>query len=223
MDFSDYEKATVLHDLNKPIPGSLKGKYSLVVDGGTLEHVFNFPQAIKNCMEMVAVGGHYAGITPVNNTMGHGFYQFSPELYFTIFRNENGFRVKKIIVYVQYPDGTCSDWYEVVDPQQVKNRVMLTNSNPTYMMVLAEKISEEEIFAGSPQQSDYEVLWSIKQSITENKKREEESRIKFLYRKFTPKRVKILLHNIYDLFTKEKVVNEDLGKIDDKHFKKIVF
>jgi len=37
-----------------------------------------------------------------------------------------------------------------------------------------------------------------------------------------PKRAKILLRNIYDLFTKERIVNEDLGKIDETHFKKII-
>ena len=222
IDYSNYEKATIIHDLNEPVPDSLKGKFTAIVDGGTIEHVFNFPQAIKNCMEMLAVGGHYTGITPVNNTMGHGFYQFSPELYFNIFRNENGFRVKKIIIYVQYPDGSYSVWYEVMDPQKVKNRVMLSNSNPTYIMVIAEKIANVPVFLKTPQQSDYETLWTIKQAINENKKPAQESSIKFLYRKIMPKRAKILLRNIYDLFTKERIVNEDLGKIDETHFKKII-
>ena len=69
----------------------LKNKYTLVIDGGCLEHIFNFPVAIKNCMEMLQEGGHFIGITPANNLMGHGFYQFSPELYFRIFSKENGF------------------------------------------------------------------------------------------------------------------------------------
>jgi hypothetical protein len=82
LDFSDYERATLIHDLNLPLPTELKGRYSAVIDGGTLEHVFNFPVAISNAMGALSVGGHYIGITPANNNMGHGFYQFSPELYF---------------------------------------------------------------------------------------------------------------------------------------------
>jgi len=42
--------------MSQPIDTIHKNKYDLVFDGGTLEHVFNFPVAIKNCMEMVKVG-----------------------------------------------------------------------------------------------------------------------------------------------------------------------
>jgi hypothetical protein len=49
IDYSSFENATTLHDLNKPIPSTLKERYSVVFDGGTLEHVFNFPMAIKGC------------------------------------------------------------------------------------------------------------------------------------------------------------------------------
>jgi len=73
MDVSDYEKATLLHDLNEPIADPYKGTYNTVIDSGTLEHVFNFPVAIKNCMELIQPGGHYIGITPCNNFFGHGF------------------------------------------------------------------------------------------------------------------------------------------------------
>jgi len=221
MDFSNYEGATIIHDLNEPIDSTLKGKYTAIVDGGTIEHVFNFPQAIKNCMEMLKIGGHYIGVTPVNNTMGHGFYQYSPELYFNIFSEENGFRVKQVIICTQHSDGTTGNWYEVLDPKIVKGRVMLVNNNPTFLMVLAEKVTDTKIFAATPQQSDYVTLWSIKQSLKENIKPLGEGKIKFLYRKFTPKFLKIFLHNLYDLFTKERIVIEDLGKIDGAQFKKI--
>src|ERR1039458_10086781 len=55
LDNSTYEQATIIHDLNQPIPGHLRLSFSCVLDGGAIEHVFNFPQAIRNCMEMVAV------------------------------------------------------------------------------------------------------------------------------------------------------------------------
>ena len=41
MDISTFEKATVIHDLNLAIPETLRRKYTVVFDGGTLEHVFN--------------------------------------------------------------------------------------------------------------------------------------------------------------------------------------
>jgi hypothetical protein len=56
MDASPFEGASDVHDLNEPIPASLKQNFSTVVDLGTLEHVFNFPQAIANAMETVELG-----------------------------------------------------------------------------------------------------------------------------------------------------------------------
>ena len=53
MDISDYEGAQIIHDLNFVIPERLEKKYDVVIDGGTLEHIFNFPIAISNCMKMV--------------------------------------------------------------------------------------------------------------------------------------------------------------------------
>ncbi len=91
VDYSPYESATVLHDMNLPIPDSLKGRFTVVHDGGTLEHVFNIAQALKNCMEMVQVGGHFIQVTCANNYMGHGFWQFSPEVVFRAFVPANGF------------------------------------------------------------------------------------------------------------------------------------
>ena len=221
IDFSDYEKASVIHDMNQPVPETLKDKYTAIVDGGTIEHVFNFPVAIKNCMEMLRTGGHYIAITPVNNLMGHGFYQFSPELYYAVFAADNGFAIKKIVIVTQDMSGKFSDWYEVLDPHRVKSRVTLSNSNATYLLVLAEKKADKPIFQKLPQQSDYEMTWSIKESLQNNKPPKNEGYMKYLYRKYTPNRLKILGHNIHELFTKQQVVNEDLGKINAEHFRKM--
>jgi hypothetical protein len=46
-DCTGYEGATHVHDMNCAIPESMKGQYSLVIDSGTLEHVFNYPVAIN--------------------------------------------------------------------------------------------------------------------------------------------------------------------------------
>lgn len=57
IDISDYEGANILLDLNEPIPQKYENKYMAVIDGGLLEHIFDFPSAIKNVMSMVSVGG----------------------------------------------------------------------------------------------------------------------------------------------------------------------
>ena len=112
LDASAYEEATIIHDLNQPLPEELHSRYSLVIDGGSLEHVFDFPMAAKNCMDLLEEEGSYIGITPANNFLGHGFYQFSPELYFRVFSPDNGFRVLKMYLYADRKKNASFYWYE---------------------------------------------------------------------------------------------------------------
>ena len=51
IDIHDAEGATICHDLNLPIPTELHTKYSVVIDGGTLEHIYNLPSAIRQRRE----------------------------------------------------------------------------------------------------------------------------------------------------------------------------
>jgi hypothetical protein len=157
VDFSDYEGATHIHDMNVPLPESLRGKFSAVVDCGTLEHVFHFVQALKNCMEMVATGGHFIQVSNANNFMGHGFWQISPELIYRVLSPSNGFRVEMVLLHEVVPGG---GWYFAADPDTVRGRVQLCNSRPTYILTAAKKVAEAEIFATTPQQSDYVGSWN---------------------------------------------------------------
>lgn len=157
LDASNYEGASIIHDMNLPIPDELKGKFDFVDDGGTLEHVFAFPTAIKNCMELLKVGGHLMINTPANNNFGHGFYQFSPELFFRVLSPENGFKVERMVAFEHF-DG--SQWFEVADPDLVRSRVELLNHRRRVQLsVRAVKTQETQIFAKTPQQSDYAVAW----------------------------------------------------------------
>lgn len=157
LDASPYERASIIQDLNLPMDGKHKGGFDTVIDGGSLEHVFNFPVAIKNCMELLKLDGHYLGITPANNFFGHGFYQFSPELYYRVFSKENGFEMTRLLFFIDKPG---ADWFEVKDADQVRERVTLYNSHPSYLFVVAKRTMEKNIFEVAPQQSDYQnMLW----------------------------------------------------------------
>jgi len=98
IDASGWEGATVVHDLNRPVPPDLLDRFTVVIDSGTLEHVFDFPTAIRNCMQMVRVGGHLLLMTPSNNEAGHGFYQFSPELLFRALSPAYGYSVVEMLL-----------------------------------------------------------------------------------------------------------------------------
>jgi hypothetical protein len=110
-------------------------------------------------------------------------------------------------------------WFEVADPKSVKERVTLVNQKPLYLMLLAQKKSAKEIFSLIPQQSDYAAKWVIMESMQENKKVEQVSRLKFVYRKYMPTVIKTFLRNLYLLAAKSTVHSEELGEINPQYFK----
>jgi hypothetical protein len=164
MDYSAYEGADIIHDLNTPVAADLSNRFDAVIDGGSLEHVFNFPVAIASLMTMVRVGGRLFMTTPANNMCGHGMYQFSPELMFRIFSPENGFEVVRLqLVEARFPSVELTRnrrVYEVRDPAEVRSRVRFVSKRPVMMMVEAKKLVAMPLFVRPPLQSDYVSHWT---------------------------------------------------------------
>ncbi|TPG08130.1 hypothetical protein [Sphingomonas oligophenolica] len=157
MDISDYEGASVIHDLNAPLAEEHQGRFSLVFDGGTLEHVFNCPTALASYMKLPRVGGHLIVSVPSNNEMGHGFYQFSPEFFFRTLSPENGYAIRGLFLA---PVFTERSWLMVRDPERMRRRVGYNGWRmPTYIFVIAERLTNVTPFTRPPQQSDYAVEW----------------------------------------------------------------
>jgi|WetSurMetagenome_2_1015567.scaffolds.fasta_scaffold01106_7 hypothetical protein len=197
IDISGYEGANILHDMNQPIPGYLTNSFDVVYDGGSLEHVFNLPQGLKNCMEMVKVGGHLIIETIANNVMGHGFYQFSPELFYRCLSPANGFQVERMIIYEMRPDKKL---YNVIDPNDLKCRVELCNRFPTFLYVQSRRVALQECFAQPPQQSDYEICWSSGVGDVNRQSGESESAdLRGKVRKYIPGRAFDFLRYMYHI------------------------
>ena len=156
LDASNFEGAEFVHDLNQPLPPELKERFDVVYDGGTLEHVFNFPVALKNCMEMLRPGGRLIIHTIANNYCGHGFYQFSPELFFRVCNDDNGFAMERMVAHRVGPYGP---WYEVADPGAIRSRVEVLTFTPLQLLVRARRTKVVPVFATTPQQSDYTPRW----------------------------------------------------------------
>lgn len=157
IDVSNYEGATILHDLNAPLPPEHHQKYTTVLECGTIEHIFNFPTAIRNCMELLAVDGRLLCCTVANNFCGHGFYQFSPELFYRVLRPENGFEIERMVVCDAFYE---SRWYALTDPDVLKHRVELVGPYPAMLLVQARRVAAVAPFQQSPQQSDYASAWA---------------------------------------------------------------
>jgi SAM-dependent methyltransferase len=90
VDLFPDEGPDIIADLNSPFPPNLCDSYDLVFDSGTTEHCFHVKQVLENALRALKVGGVVMHILPMSGFAGHGFYQFSPEL-FSGFYGSNGF------------------------------------------------------------------------------------------------------------------------------------
>lgn len=150
-DASSYESATVIHDMNKPL--QMNQQFDTVLDCGTLEHVFNVPIALSNIAALCKKGGRIIHALPGNNYSGHGFYQFSPELFFSVYSAANGFAETEVFI-AEVTDG--EHWWKSVVPVGGV-RVEYTSSQRSYVLALSRKMDEQT--RQSVQQSDYVANW----------------------------------------------------------------
>ena len=153
LDVSGYECAELIHDLNTPVPAELEGTSSFVYDGGTIEHVFDVAEAIRNVMRLTKIGGTILLSSPANGQCGHGFYQFSPELFYRVLE-ANGFA--DIQIYLVALLGPTR-WFRASDPRTLRRRIQFSSSEAMQLMVVAKKVRNYDTFT-VPQQSDYSDL-----------------------------------------------------------------
>lgn len=89
-DISASEGPTFTLDLNDPIPETLHGRYDVVVDSGTIEHVFDLKAVLRNIHLLLKPGGRVIHMTvPVSNYVDHGYHAFSPQLLFEYYAVNN--------------------------------------------------------------------------------------------------------------------------------------
>ena len=160
LDYSDYEGARHIHDMNQPWPeGRPPRQFDVVFDGGTLEHVFNFPQALLNAASLVKVGGSLLSVTPADGWLGHGFYQPQPELFFRFLTPERGFKLHGVWLAEFGPAPAMSRLFQIKDPAQSGCRPLVPGRRPLAMLVFAEKTSERPAPLSWPSQSNYTAMW----------------------------------------------------------------
>jgi SAM-dependent methyltransferase len=76
-------------DLVEPLPDDCHHQADLVVDAGTLEHIFELPAALRNMNRILKPGGVILHLTPVN-FFDHGFINVNPCLYHDFYK-ANGY------------------------------------------------------------------------------------------------------------------------------------
>lgn len=93
MDFSEFEGASIIQDLSAEVAPDLVGRFDVIYDGGTCEHIFDLPTAFHNIHRMLRPGGTLIGHSPCNNWINHAFYQISPEMAYGFWQKAMGYEV----------------------------------------------------------------------------------------------------------------------------------
>lgn len=92
LDLLGSEGASIIHDLSQPVPHRWRNHFELVIDGGTLEHVFDIAAALRHIVSLLKVGGAAFHVSPLSGWENHGFYSINPKLLARFYR-ANGFEV----------------------------------------------------------------------------------------------------------------------------------
>jgi hypothetical protein len=156
-DASDYEGATFVSDFNRPIEHP--DRYDTVLDLGSCEHVFDVAQALRNVASLCAVGGQIIHSLPADNLHGHGFWQFSAQVFFSLYSEANGFAETEVIL-TETRDRTV--WYRVRQPPAGGNRFEVGSRSAMYALVRTRKVADVVRSSSSlrVQQSDYVHKWA---------------------------------------------------------------
>lgn len=109
LDVSDFEKCDVIHDLNDPIPEKYHGQYDAIYDGGTLEHVFHFPNCLANIHKLLKPNGVIMHCSPSHNHVDHGFYMFCPTVYHDYY-TANNYKILKSNIFEYHEASDKKPW-----------------------------------------------------------------------------------------------------------------
>ena len=162
LDIDDYEGANIIHDLNIKIPEKLENKYDTILDFGTLEHIFDVKTAIENISLMSKKNGMILHVSPTNNFCGHGFYQFSPEFFNTVYSLNKSYKNTEIFLSNTYDS---KNWYKLKEFNN--KRINIQSDQETY--VLCKTIIVNKNISNQLQQSDYKEKYKEKKNINDIK------------------------------------------------------
>jgi hypothetical protein len=89
----DGHRDSIAIDLNRDaVPRQLRGKFHLVVNTGTTEHVANQDNAFRVMHDLATVGGIMIHALPAGGMMNHGLINYNTKFFFHLCR-ENGYEV----------------------------------------------------------------------------------------------------------------------------------
>ena len=164
LDFSDFEGASIVFDLTQDCPPALEGRFDVVYDGGTCEHIFDLPKAYKNIDAFLKPGGVLIGHSPCNNWINHAFYQISPEMVFGHWEKAMGYSVLELSLQPLLPN-FADQVVRTTNPNKTGKRPRLKGKPPKNSPLILnyavrKPLSTAKQTAGT-YQTDYVAKWDF--------------------------------------------------------------
>lgn len=167
LDFSDFEQAELIVDLNRPVSPELHQRFDALMDGGTLEHVFHLPNALANIHAMLRPGGRIIHWTPAANFVDHGFYMLSPTFFWDYY-SANEYDIKTIRFIRHSPEDPDPRYQilEVMDyaPGCLNSVNMGGLDAAIYETFVVAKKTAQSTADRIPQQGAYQKAWAAAQA-----------------------------------------------------------
>ena len=91
IDVTDYEGASVVHDMCEPLPSNLKGKFDFVWNGSCLDNIFDAAAAQRNSCDLLATNGRIVTMEMANSHYG-SYGAFSQGWFFDYYAINNFLR-----------------------------------------------------------------------------------------------------------------------------------
>lgn len=127
-------------DLGQPLPPTLASRFGVVLDIGTIEHVYDPWTCLRNYAAALRPGGALLLAAPTRGYFGHGLFSFHPT-FFSRALAGNGFE----ILYEAF-----SDAYGAV----LSRHQLFATQNDLLVWVVARKETQIHVFDGV-----FEELW----------------------------------------------------------------
>lgn len=155
LDVSDYENASIVHNLNMPIPKELEGQFDFIVDGGTFDHLFDLKTCFENVTKLLKPGGRIFQWNAASNYANAGYLSFSADFFYDYY-TLNKYADCRTFFAASHSMG-AQNWciYEFIPSNNGESYSIFAPSYLHVMVIVLAEKGKSTTFARMPVQLQY--------------------------------------------------------------------
>ncbi|MCX6806456.1 MAG: hypothetical protein NTY56_03355, partial [Patescibacteria group bacterium] len=145
LDVTDYEGATIIHDMSVPVPNEYQNRYEFIFNGSILDNMFDPAQAMRNISQMLSPSGRVMHIEMATN-LAFEYLMFSVDWFLDYYVINNFY---DCIVYVcgfKNVEALCKGPWQVYSYSPKSDGTAFSlkslNLDQAVVVVIAEKQAE---------------------------------------------------------------------------------